>query len=100
MSEDLRSRSCTCATGFKSYEMYSGVRLFKALYVRTALLYLSLSGTESQQSSLNMCSDEVFNIILLLLACNIILVARFCNLDRRSICVDVAWTPRYRSESI
>ena len=41
---------------------------------------LSLSVTESQPSSLNMSADGVVKS-----ACSIILAARVCSLDRRSI---------------
>ena len=60
--------------------MYSGVRLFSALYVNTALLYLILFGTEYQPNSLNICSEGVSNS-----ARNIILAARFCSFESRSI---------------
>ena len=35
---------CTSDTGFRSCVIYSGDKLFIARYVKTALLYLSLSG--------------------------------------------------------
>ena len=59
LTDDRRLRLCTSDIGFSSFEMYSGDRLFSALYVKTALLYFSLSGTDSQRSSLNIWSDEV-----------------------------------------
>ena len=40
-------------------DTYSGVRSFNALYVRTALLYISLLSIEGQPSSLNMSADAV-----------------------------------------
>ena len=60
-------------TGFSKLDMYSRKYSFIAL---------SLLDTESQPSSLNICSDGVLNS-----ACSIILAARFCHFDRRSICV-------------
>ena len=59
--------------------MYSGVRLFSALYANTALLSLILFGTEYKPSSLNICSDDVLNS-----ARNTILAASFCNFESRS----------------
>ena len=58
-TDDRRLRLCTSDTGFSNFEMYSGDRLLTALYVKTALLYFSLSGTDSQRSSLNIWFDEV-----------------------------------------
>ena len=60
--------------------MYSVVRLFNALYVSTALLYLSRFETENQPSPLNISSDGVLNS-----QCKIIRAARFCNFDKRSM---------------
>ena len=40
LSADRKFRECTCETGFSKVDMYSGVRLFNALYVNTALLYI------------------------------------------------------------
>ena len=37
LDADRRLRLCTSDTGFNKSEIYSGVNLFKALYVRTAL---------------------------------------------------------------
>ena len=75
----------TCLTrstniGFRSLEIYSGVWLFNALYIKTALLNFSLSATESQPSSLNINADDVLNS-----ACEIIRAARFCNFAKRSM---------------
>ena len=61
-----------------------GGNLGSLLYGDVSVM-LSMSGTESQQSSLNMGSDGVLNS-----TCIIIRAARFHNLDRRSICVDAA----------
>ena len=41
---------CTSDTGFRSCVIYSGDKLFIARYVKTALLYLSLSGIDSHPS--------------------------------------------------
>ena len=41
---------CTSDTGFRSCIIYSGDKLFIARYVKTALLYLSLSGIDSHPS--------------------------------------------------
>ena len=60
-------------------DTYSGVRLCNALYVRTALLYISLLSIEGQPSSLNMSADGVLKSAL-----RIILAARFCSLRSRS----------------
>ena len=85
LSVDRKFRVCTCDTGFSKVDMYSGVRSFKALYVNTALLKFILFGTENQPSSLNIVSDGILNS-----ACKIMRAARFCNFDRRSICVPAA----------
>ena len=53
-------------------EMYAGVILFSALYVNTALLYLSLLATDNHPSSLNMPTDGVRKSVL-----RIVLAARF-----------------------
>ena len=45
-------------------DTYSGVRSFNALYVRTALLYISLLSIEGQPSSLNMSADGVLKSAL------------------------------------
>ena len=85
LSVDRKFRVCTCDTGFSKVDMYSGVMSFKALYVNTALLKFILFGTENQPSSLNIVADRVLDS-----ACKIMRAARFCNFDRRSICVPAA----------
>ena len=85
LSVDRKFRACTCDTGFNKDDMYSGVRSFNALHVNTVLLKFILFGTENQPSSLNIVSDGVLNS-----ACKIVRAARFCNFDRRSICVPAA----------
>ena len=75
-----------------SQEAYSGVRLFNALYVHVSttlfnfyLLILIRFETENKPSSLNICSDGVLNS-----QSKIIRVARFCNFDKRSMCIPAA----------
>ena len=85
LSVDRKFRVCTCDTSFSKDNMYSGVRSFSALYVNTALLKFILFGTENQTSSLNIVSDGVLKSVF-----KIIRATRFCNFDRRSICVPAA----------
>ena len=59
LADDLSARSCVSDTGFSMVVIYSGVKLFKALYVRIALLYVNRSRIESHPSSLNMSLDGV-----------------------------------------
>ena len=59
--------------------MYSGVMLSSALYIKVALVNLSLSTTDRQPSPLNICADGVAKS-----ACSIIRAARFCSFGRRS----------------
>ena len=59
LDDDLSARSSVSDTGFSMVVIHSGVRLFKALYVRTALLYVNRSRIESHPSSLNMSLDDV-----------------------------------------
>ena len=54
--------------------------LFKALYVRTAVLYLILLATDAQPSSWNMDADDVSKSAL-----RMILAARFCSFTNLSI---------------
>ena len=61
LSADRRFRECNGDTGFSKVDIYSGIRLFNALYVSTGLLYITLFDTESQPSSLNICSNGVLN---------------------------------------
>ena len=60
--------------------IYAGAKLFSALYVNTALLYIKRLGTESHSSLSNMIVEGVIKSAL-----NMIRAARFCNLERRSI---------------
>ena len=43
LADDLSARLCVSDAGFSRVVIYSGVRLFNALYVKTALLYLNRS---------------------------------------------------------
>ena len=52
LADDQSARSCVSDTGFSIIVIYSGVRLFKALYVRTALLYVNRSRIESHPKSI------------------------------------------------
>ena len=47
-SEDLKFNKCVSDRGFNKLEMYLGVSLLRALYVITALLYLSLFSIDGQ----------------------------------------------------
>ena len=56
--------------------IYWGFKLFMALYVKAALLYINRFTIGSQLNSLNISADSVLKY-----ACNIICAARFCSLD-------------------
>ena len=56
--------------------IYLGVKLFMALYVKTALLYFNRFAIGSQLNPLNISDDRV-----MISACNIIRAARFWSLD-------------------
>ena len=73
---------CISDTGFIILEMLPGVRLCKALYVNTDLLYCTSIRwlMESHPSSLNISTDRVVYS-----ACSILRAARFCSLDNRSV---------------
>ena len=45
LSDDLRENECFSDKGVNKFEMYEGVRLFRALYVSIALLYRRRFGT-------------------------------------------------------
>ena len=79
-SDDRKFKVYTSEIGFRSFEIYSGVWLFNALYIKTALLNYSLSANGSQPSSLNLNADGVLNSV-----CKIIRAARFCNFVKRSM---------------
>ena len=59
LADDLSARLCVSDTGFNRFEIYSGVKLCKALYIKTALLYLIRWLMESHPSSLNISMDGV-----------------------------------------
>ena len=60
--------------------MYSGVILFSARYVSTALFYLIVFETVSQPSSWNFGAEGAVKS-----ACRIMRAARFCSFDGRSM---------------
>ena len=73
LTDDRSVRLWVSATGFSKSVMYWGVKLFMALYVKTALLYLNRFTIGSQLNSLNISADGVLDS-----ACNIIIrAARF-----------------------
>ena len=51
LAEDLKTRLCVSDTGFNRVVIYSGVRLFNALYFKTALLYVNRSRIEIHLNS-------------------------------------------------
>ena len=79
LADDLSVRFCVSDAGFNRVVIYSGVRLFNALYVKTALLYFNRSRIESHPNSWNMSLDGV-----LYSACSIIRAARFWSFDSLS----------------
>ena len=79
-SDDLKERVWVSDTGLCRPDTYAGVKLFSALYVNTALLYIKRLGMESHSSLSNMIVEGVIKSAL-----NMIRAARFCNLERRSI---------------
>ena len=81
-SDDLKERVWVSDTGLSRPDIYAGAKLFSALYVNTALLYIKRLGTESHSSLSNMIVEGVIKSAL-----NMIRAARFffCNLERRSI---------------
>ena len=66
--------------GFNRFEMYSGVRSFNALKVKTALLLLWRFAIVDHPSSLNISEDGVSKS-----ASRIMRAARFCNFDNLSM---------------
>ena len=59
MLEQYKCTVCVSDTGFSMVVIYSGIRLFKALYVKAALLYVNCSRIESHPSFWNMSLDSV-----------------------------------------
>ena len=53
-SDDLKERVWVSDTGLSRPDIYAGVKLFSALYVNTALLYIKRLGTKSHSSLSNM----------------------------------------------
>ena len=76
LNDDRSVRLWVSATRFTKSVVYLGVKLFMALYVKTALLYFNRFTIGSQINSLNISADEVLKS-----AYNIIHVARFWRLD-------------------
>ena len=74
LTDDHSVRLWVSATGFSKSVIYLGprVKLFMALYVKTALLYFNRFTIGSQLNSLNISADGVLKS-----ACNIIHAARF-----------------------
>ena len=58
-SDDLKERVWVSDTGLSRPDIYAGVKLFSALYVNTALLYIKRLGTESHSSLSNMIVEGV-----------------------------------------
>ena len=79
-SDDLKERVWVSNTGLSRPDIYAGAKLFSALYVKTALLYIKCLGTASHSNLSNMIVEGVIKSAL-----NMICAARFCNLERRSI---------------
>ena len=82
-SDDLKERVRVSDTGLSRPDIYADAKLFSALYVNTALLYIKRLGTESHSSLSNMIVEGVIKSALNKV--NMIGAARFCNLERRSI---------------
>ena len=81
-SDDLKERVWVSDTGLSRPDIYiyAVAKLFSALYVNSALLYIKLLGTESHSSLSNIIVEGVIKSAL-----NMIRAARFSNLERRSI---------------
>ena len=76
-SDDLKERVWVSDTGLSRPDIYAGAKLFSAIYVNTALLYIKRLGTESHSSLSNMIVEGVIKSAL-----KMIRAARFCNLER------------------
>ena len=48
LSVDIKDRECVFEIGLNKFDIYAGVKLLSALYEKTALLYLSRFGIDSQ----------------------------------------------------
>ena len=75
LTDDRSVRLWVSATGFSKSEIYLGVKLFMALYIKT-ILYFNRFTIGSQLNYLNISADGVLKS-----ACNIIRAARFWSLD-------------------
>ena len=75
LTDDRSVRLWVSATGFSKSVIYWDVKLFKALYVKTALLYFNRCTIVSQLNSLNISADGALKS-----AFNIIRAARFWSL--------------------
>ena len=76
LTDDRSVRIWVSATGFSKSVIYWGVKLFMALYVKAALLYINRFTFGSQLNSLNIFADGVLKS-----ACNIVRAAHFWSLD-------------------
>ena len=76
LTDDRSVRLWVSATGFSKSVIYWVVKLFKAVYVKMALLYFNRFTICSQLNSLNISDDGVLKY-----ACNIIRAARLWSLD-------------------
>ena len=76
LTDDRSVRLWDSGTGFSKSMIYWGVKLFKALYVKTVLLYFNRFTIGSQLNSLNISADGALKS-----AFNIIRAARFWSLD-------------------
>ena len=63
-SDDLKERVWISDTGLSRPDIYAGAKLFSALYVNTALLYIKRLGTESHSSLSNMIVEGVIKSAL------------------------------------
>ena len=59
LTDDLRLRLWVSETGFNKFVIYSGVSIFRALYVSTALLYVRRLLIGCHPNSLNIVADGV-----------------------------------------
>ena len=57
LTDDHSGRLWVSDTGFSKFVIYWGVKLFMALYVKTALLYFNRFTIGSQLNSLNISDD-------------------------------------------
>ena len=74
--DDLKERVWVSDTGLSRPDIYAGAKLFSALYVNTALLYIKRLGTESHSSLSNMIAEGVIKSAL-----KMIRAARFVKIQ-------------------